>query len=170
MRKHFNASRDYALFTTHHIRIKGRLVYISPYFTHLPIKSPSQQPTSFTAQKNLLPLTIAQTDVFFCEATSTQAATMRGLPHTISGSKVAYVTLAHIFPTFLSRAPHCSQQVHCTKKSFAVNHGSYGLILLRRHFNASRDYAHFTPHHIRMKGRLVYIKPYFFHITIKGPS
>src|SRR5271165_4536178 len=64
-RRHFNASRDYALFTPHHIRAKSRLLAISPYFTHVPTKGPSSQPTSFLATKNLFFLTIAQTDVFY---------------------------------------------------------------------------------------------------------
>ena len=118
LRRHFNATRDYALFIPHQIRVKGRLLDISPYFTHVTIKGPSYQPTTFFEQKNLLLLTIAETDVFYCEDTSTQVATLRTLLHTISGSKVAYVTSAHVFPTLLSRAPHNRQQVSLHKKIF----------------------------------------------------
>ena len=90
--------------------------------------------------------------------------------HTRSGPKVAYWSSAHILLTLPPRAPHNSQHVSLHKKSVLIKHCSYRLIQWRRHFNASRDYALFTPHHIKAKSRLLAISPYFTHVPTKGSS
>ena len=105
LRRHFNASRDYARFTPRHISVKGRSGLHQPIF----------YPRSY--QEPLIAV----------------------------------------------------NKFHCTKKSLAINHCSNGRVLLRSHFNASRDYAQFTPHHIKAKSRLLAISPYLPTFPKRAP-
>ena len=73
---------------------------------------------NFPGAKKYFLLTIAQTHELHCEDTTTQVATMRSLPHTTSGPKVAYWSSAHILLTLPPRAPHNSQQVSLHTKIF----------------------------------------------------
>src|SRR5271165_10053 len=66
-------------------------------------------------RKTIFFLDNAQTGCFRGDDTSTQVGIMRCLPHT--GLNVAPWSSANIQLTFLPRAPHYSQHVHCTKQS-----------------------------------------------------
>ena len=110
---------------------------------HQPIfYTPSYQEPLIAANKlncikNILPLTIAQKDVFYCEDTSTHVATMRGLPHTVSGQRSPGLHQPIFYPRSYQEPLIVANKFKCTKKSFAINHCSNGRVLLRRHFNAS---------------------------------
>ena len=133
------------------LQSKSRLcqVYPTPYqgqrspSLHQPIFYPRsyQEPliaaNKLNCIKNILPLTIAQKDVFYCEATSTHVATMRGLPHTVSGQRSPGLHQPIFYPRSYQEPLIVANKFKCTKKSFAINHCSNGRVLLRRHFNAS---------------------------------
>ena len=167
MRRHFNACRDYAIL---HTTSGPKVAYWSSAHILLTLPpSASHNSQHVSLHKKSVVSNHCSNGQKPCEDTLTQVATMRyPTPHQGQKSPTGHQ------PIFYSRSHQglliTPKKFLCTKKCFLINHCSNGRVLWRRHFNASRDYALFTPHHIRAKSRLLVISAYFTHAPTKGFS
>ena len=143
LRRHFNASqRLCALYPTPYQGLKSPTGY-QPIFYPRSHQGLLITANKFRCTKNLSSLTIAQTDVFYGDDTSTQVATMRyPTPHQGQISSTSHKPI--FYPRSHQGPVMTTNTFRCTKQSFVINHYSNGRVLWRRHFNASSDYA--LPH------------------------